>query len=201
MKTPGLNEHGVQPHVQLREPGFGEGLMLATLFGLAYIASFYLNAHVVNAHSVFSGVALFYLPAGVKLLAIMVGRYWGALGLWIANFLHTATSWDNLVLSQVFVMSIVWVGTTLLVVMTWAHLTGLRTDLRNLTFRVFVWLNLLAALIHGLVFNGYLIIVAERGVEEWLSSAKAMALGDFLGSGVLMLSILLAYKAMKWLRR
>lgn len=201
MKIPILKEHGVPPHLHFREPNISEGVILAILFGFSYLASFYLNAHVLKAQSVFSGVALFYLPAGVKLLAIMVGRYWGALGLWVANFLHTATSWNNLILSQAFVMSILWVGTTLLVVMTWAQLTGLRTDLRNLTFKGFVWLNLLAALIHGLVFNGYLIIVAERGIEEWLSSAKAMALGDFLGSGALMLSILLVYKAMKWLRR
>ena len=201
MTIPSLKEHGVHPQLHLREPGFGEGLVLAIVFGLAYLASFYLNAHVVKAQSVFSGVALFYLPAGVKLLAIMVGRYWGALGLWVANFLHTATGWDNLVLSQVFLMSVLWVGTTLLVVLTWAHFTGLRTDLRNLTFRGFVWLNLLAAVIHGLVFNGYLIILAERGIDEWLSSAKAMALGDFLGSGALMLSILLVFKTVKWLRR
>jgi hypothetical protein len=201
MTTPALKEHGIQPHIHLREPSIGEGLLLAIVFGVAYIASFYLNAYVVKAQSVFTGVALFYLPAGVKLLAIMVARYWGALGLWVANFLHTTTGWDNLALSQVFVMSILWVGTTLLVVLTWASFTGLRTDLRNLTFRGFVWLNLLAAVIHGLVFNGYMVIVAERGFEEWLSSAKAMALGDFLGSGALMLSILLVYKAMKWLRR
>ena len=201
MTIPSLKEHGVHPQLHLREPGFGEGLVLAIVFGLAYLASFYLNAHVVKAQSVFSGVALFYLPAGVKLLAIMVGRYWGALGLWVANFLHTATGWDNLVLSQVFLMSVLWVGTTLLVVLTWAHFTGLRTDLRNLTFRGFVWLNLLAAVIHGLVFNGYLIVLAERGIDEWLSSAKAMALGDFLGSGALMLSILLVFKTVKWLRR
>lgn len=201
MTIPSLKEHGVHPQLHLREPGFAEGLVLAIVFGLAYLASFYLNAHVVKAQSVFSGVALFYLPAGVKLLAIMVGRYWGALGLWVANFLHTATGWDNLVLSQVFLMSVLWVGTTLLVVLTWAHFTGLRTDLRNLTFRGFVWLNLLAAVIHGLVFNGYLIVLAERGIDEWLSSAKAMALGDFLGSGALMLSILLVFKTVKWLRR
>jgi len=201
MTIPSLKEHGVHPQLHLREPGFGEGLVLAIVFGLAYLGSFYLNAHVVKAQSVFSGVALFYLPAGVKLLAIMVGRYWGALGLWVANFLHTATGWDNLVLSQVFLMSVLWVGTTLLVVLTWAHFTGLRTDLRNLTFRGFVWLNLLAAVIHGLVFNGYLIVLAERGIDEWLSSAKAMALGDFLGSGALMLSILLVFKTVKWLRR
>lgn len=201
MTIPALKEHGAHPPLQLREPGLGEGLLLAMIFGLAYMASFYLNAHVFNAQSVFTGVALFYLPAGVKLLAIMVGRYWGALGLWVANFLHTTTGWDNLAVSQELVMSMLWVGTTLLVVLTWARFTGLRTDLRNLSFKGFVWLNLLAAVIHGLVFNGYLIFLAERNLDEWLSSAKAMALGDFLGSGVLMLSIVLVYKAMKWLRR
>lgn len=201
MTTPVLKEQGMEAAVDLREPNTFEGLLIAILFGIAYLVSFYFNVYIVQAQSVFTGVALFYLPAGVKLLAIMVGRYWGAFGLWVANFLHTATGWDHLVFSQLFLMSVLWVGTTLVVVLMWARFTGLRTDLRNLTFRSFVWLNLLAAVIHGLVFNGYLMILAERNAGEWLSSAKAMALGDFLGSGALMLSILVVYNAIKWLRR
>jgi hypothetical protein len=200
MTTPTLKEHGTPPPLHLREPSFGEGLVLAIFFGLAYLASFYLNAHVVRAQTVFSGVALFYLPAGVKLLAIMVGRYWGALGLWVANFLHTATGWDGLAWSEVFWMSVLWVGTTFTVVMMWAQYVGLRTDLKNLTFTSFLWLNLIAALVHGLVFNLYLVLIETRSMTEWVSSAKAMALGDFLGSGALMFMLLGVFKAMKWLR-
>jgi hypothetical protein len=201
MTIPNIEADKKQPPLRLHEPGVFEGLILASICGVAYLMSFYLNAHVLQAQTVFSGVALFYLPAGVKLLAIMVGRYWGAFGLLVANFLHSTTGWDNLVLSQVFLMSTLWVGSTLLVVLMWSHIYGLRSDLRNLTFRDFVWLNLLAAIIHGLVFNGYLIILAERGIDEWLSSAKAMALGDFLGSGVLMLMLVGLFKASRWLRR
>lgn len=187
--------------MHLREPGLLEGLLLATACGLAYLFAFYLNAHVVQAQTVFAGVALFYLPAGVKLIAIMVARYWGALGLWVANFLHSASGWEGLAMTDIFWMSVVWVGTTLTVVMMWAQYIGLRSDLKNLTFTSFVWLNLIAALVHGLVFNLYMVLISTRGMDEWLSSAKAMALGDFLGSGALMLMVLGVFKATKWMRR
>lgn len=186
--------------IQMREPRLIEGVLLATACGLAYWFTAYVNTYVVQAQAVFSGVALFYLPAGVKLIAIMVARYWGALGLWVANFLHTASGWDGLSFFEVFWMSTLWVGATLTVVVAWAKYVGLRADLKNLTFISFVWLNLIAALVHGLVFNLYMVLIENRNIHEWLSSAKAMALGDFLGSGVLMLLLLGLYKSMRWLR-
>jgi hypothetical protein len=191
----------LQPQLQVREPAVYEGLMLAVVCGMAYILCFYLNAHVVQAQTVFSGVALFYLPAGVKLIALMVARYWGALGLWAANFLHTATMWEGIDVSDAIGMSIVWLGTTFAVVMAWARFVGLRPDLKNLTFQAFLWLNLLAALVHGMVFNAYMVMIGFRDSHEWLSSAKAMALGDFLGSGALMLMVVGLFKASRWLRR
>lgn len=201
MTTPNLKAEGLPGTSPIREPGWTEGLALATLCGLAYLLSFYVNAYVVQAEAVFTGVALFYLPAGVKLIAIMVARYWGALGLWVANFWHTGTGWEGLLLYEVFWMSTLWVGTTLAVVLIWAQYIGLRSDLKNLTFRSFLWLNLIAAMMHGLVFNLYMVLIENRNFDEWLSSAKAMALGDFLGSGALMLIALGLFKAVRWLRR
>lgn len=195
------NPSHLPPPVRMKEPGVVEGLVLACACGVAYLGTFYLNAHVLQAPDVFAGVALFYLPAGVKLIAIMVCRYWGALGLWTANFLHTFTGWEGLALIEAFWMSVVWVGTTLMVVLMWAKYMGLREDLKNLTFSNFVWLNLIAALLHGIAFNLYMVVIDAREVNEWLSSAKAMALGDFLGSGVLMLLIVSLYKATRWLHR
>lgn len=200
MTIPNRKAEVLPSGLHTREPGLVEGLMLATVCGLAYMLAFYLNHYVVQAQAVFSGVALFYLPAGIKLIAIMVARYWGALGLWAANFLHSLTGWEELTFIDVFWMSVVWVGTTLVVVMAWARATGLRSDLKNLTFKSFVWLNLLAAVVHGLFFNAYLFAINVRIDTEWLTAAKAMALGDFLGSGALMLLVLGLFKAMRLVR-
>lgn len=200
MTTPTAETTKMAPPTPGREPGWTEGIGLAAFCGLAYLVAFYLNMHVLQAESVFAGVALFYLPAGVKLIAIMVARYWGALGLWVANFLHTTQSWEALSMAEVLGMSLVWVGTTLTVVMLWARFVGLRADLKNLTFGRFVWLNLSAALVHGLVFNLYMVMIDHRSMDEWLHSAQAMALGDFVGSGALMLLVLGLYKITRKLR-
>ena len=198
IKTP-RSPH-LPPPTQIQEPRLLEGLVLACACGAAYLGTFYLNAHLVQAPDVFAGVALFYLPAGVKLIAIMVCRYWGALGLWVANFVHTATGWEGLALIEAFWMSVVWVGSTLMVVMLWTKYMGLRADLKNLSFSNFVWLNLIAAVVHGMAFNLYMVVIQLREVNEWLSAAKAMALGDFVGSGVMMLLIVSSYKAARRFR-
>jgi len=93
------------------------------------------------------------------------------------------------------------VGSTLLVVVVMSRLLNLEPDLKGLRFGQFLGLSLVAALFHGLAFNGYMVAIGIRRTSEWLGSAKAMALGDFLGSGAVMLILFAAVKAIQFARR
>lgn len=195
------NPHSGSSRLPLQEPNFKEGLWLALIAALAYAFTFSINVYVVRAQEAFVGVALFFLPAGVKLVAIMLARYWGALGLLCVNFVHTLSFWSGLDLWQMMGVSVVWVGSTLLVVVLMSRLFNLRPDLKGLRFSQFVWLSLVAALFHGLVFNGYMVAIGVRRSSDWLSSAQAMALGDFLGSGAVMLMLWGVFKIFQRARR
>jgi hypothetical protein len=177
-----------------REPTWQEGILLAVLSALAYTVTYSANVYVIRAQETFVGVALFFLPAGVKLVAIMVARYWGALGLFCVNLVHTHSFWNGLSWFQMLGVSIVWVGSTLAVVVVLSRTMRLSTDLKGLRFGQFVGLSLAAAVVHGLVFNAYMLLIGVRSTSEFIASAKAMALGDFLGSGAVMLLLLGLFK-------
>jgi hypothetical protein len=195
------NPHPASLRLPLREPTVKEGLWLAFFSALAYAVTYSANIYVVRAQEAFVGVAMFFLPAGVKLVAIMLARYWAALGLLCVNFVHTLSFWNGLDWWQMVGVSVVWVGSTLLVVVVMSRLFNLQPDLKGLRFGQFVWLSLVAALFHGLAFNGYMVAIGIRRASEWLGSAKAMALGDFLGSGAVMLMLLVAFKLVQFARR
>lgn len=177
-----------------REPSLKEGLWLAAWCGALYVMAHWVNVHLIRIQATYVGVALFFLPAGVKLIALVVARYWGAFGLFVANLILTLFDWPDLDLWQSVGMSLVWVGATLAVVVVLNHTMGLRADLKGLRFGQFVWLSVLAAWVHGAAFNGYLVFIDVRTPTDWLPATKAMALGDFLGSGVLLLVVVLVLK-------
>lgn len=184
----------------LREMSVREGLWFALGTGCAYVLFLQLNIHVIQAQDAFPGVSVFFLPAGVKLLAILIGRHWGALGLVVANFLMSMLEWPYTPKATLLLMACVWAGTTLLVVIWLAGRMRLRQDLRGMTFVQFIVMDAVAACSHALVYNGLLVGLGNRHPEEWLPSATAMAMGDFLGSGAMMLMLLLTVRMWTWRR-
>lgn len=166
-----------------------EGILFALGSGLLYLALVWINNQVLAPTTVFAGVTLFYLPAGAKLAATLVGRHWGTLGLWCANFLISLPDWQETPVPVLALQSFVWSATPLLVVLLLLRTMDIGADLRGLSFRQFVLIDACVSLSHGFLFNAFLVAVGTRALNDLVSSATAMALGDFLGSGAFVLAI------------
>lgn len=167
-----------------------QGLWFAAGTALLFALSFWFNRSVIQAHEMFSGVAIFFLPAGVKLMALLIGRQWGALGLLVGNFLISLLVWENVPLAQMVLMAVVWVAVPWAVVETLLRLLRLPPDLGGLRFTQFIAIDATVAVVHGFAFNALLLQMALRTDTDFLSAVWAMALGDFLGSGAFALMVL-----------
>jgi len=178
-----------------------EGLLFALGSGLAYVAMLWVNSHILQAQDAFVGVTVFFLPAGVKLLALMIGRHWGALGLLCANFLMSFQDWPGVSPWVLLSMAALWAGLPLLIVLMLARLFKLRTDLRGITFTQFVLIDASTAIGNALAYNGYLLWLGQRDSADYWASVSAMSLGDFMGSGALILLALLVLGAVDALRK
>lgn len=165
----------------------GEGLLFALGSGLAYALMLWINSNVIQVQDAFPGVAVFFLPAGVKLLALLIGRLWGALGLMVANFLLSFGDWPGTSPLVLLSMAMLWTGLPLLIVLGLARLLKLRTDLRGITFTQFVIIDATTASGNALVYNAYLMWLGHRNITDYAGAVSAMALGDFLGTGALIL--------------
>jgi len=166
-----------------------QGLWFAAGVAVLYVLTVWFNRSVIQAQDLFTGVSLFFLPAGVKLMALLIGRHWGALGLLLSNFAMSLLEWQGVPWSWLLFMSLVWVGVTWAVVETMLRLLRLPADLGGLRFTHFVAIDAVASILHAFVFNGLLLQLALRAETDFLSAVWGMALGDFLGSGAFALML------------
>jgi hypothetical protein len=167
-----------------------QGLWFAVGTGLLYVLAVWFNRSVLQAQDLFTGVALFFLPAGVKLMALLIGRQWGALGLLVSNFVMSLFEWQGVPVPMLLLMSAVWVGVTWAVVETLLRTMRLPADLSGLRFSHFIVIDAAAAILHAFAFNGLLLQSGLRAYADYLNAVWGMALGDFLGSGAFALMVL-----------
>ena len=167
-----------------------QGLVLALGIGLLYMATTWFNRHVIQAQDIFTGVSIFFLPAGVKLMALLVARHWGALGLLGSNFFMSLLEWQAVPWPTLLLMAVAWVGIAWAVVEVMLRLMRLPADLSGMRFTHFMAIDAGTAIIHALMYNALLLLTGLRAHADYLSAVTGMALGDFLGSGAFALLLI-----------
>lgn len=173
---------------QLMAPHLGLIALSFTLSRLTYELHALLTPYVAYTQ----GVDLLFLPAGVKLVLIMVAGWRGALGCGLALLSLSTRFWPDLEPVWLLLYSALSVGMTWLVVSVMLRRMALGPTLEGLSFWELVQIDMLNTLLHGIAVNGYFWSLGLRSSETFWSAALAMTLGDFLGAGVIMLVVLLA---------
>jgi hypothetical protein len=131
------------------------------------------------------GVALFFLPAGVKLVALLVARAWGLLGIATAGLWTAAGVWQSAEWMALLGNVVVWVGLPYLVIHLMLRWMNIHADLSNLSYLRVMGICLAATLASSVVGNAYAVWTHTQPLADLWGRAMAMALGDFLGAGVL----------------
>jgi uncharacterized RDD family membrane protein YckC len=152
-----------------------------TLAGLAFAFSFRLNQLLDNYFVYAPGISLLFIPAGVKLLFVLLGRLPAVIGILIASVYLGAGIWPDKSIVTVFNFAFVSLMTYPVSAYVVMRAVGIHRDLYNLRYWHIVLLSLVASVLNGIVHNiDYLIEGVTATEAQWGNSA-AMALGDFLG--------------------
>jgi hypothetical protein len=154
--------------------------MVAAAF-LMFVGAFQLNQHLDNYMLYAPGVSLIFIPAGVKLLAILVGRVPAIVGLFIASIYASTGLWGDLQTISLYFFAVASVFSYAVAaygVMKWL---GIHPDLYNLRYWHIVILSLAASVLNGIVHNVAYLMEGVTAVEAQWGNSAAMALGDFLG--------------------
>ena len=172
--------------------------VLCAFFFLLYLACFKLNTWLFSSQIYTQGVAWVFLPAGIKLLAVMVGGWWGLLGvaaagLWIADTeVWTGGDWiahlGNIV---------VWLVIPFVALQPVFRWWQLKPDLSNLTFHRLFVINAVFTAVSAVGTSAYAWWVYERRDADFVATSIAMSFGDFVGTLLVMGAILVAVLALE----
>ena len=169
----------------------------AVTSGILFSLSFRLNQFFDALFVYSAGISLLFLPAGVKLLAVLVGRLPAIIGLLVVGIYLGAGIWPDKPMSSIVYFAFVSLMTYPIAAFGLMRLLHIQDDLSNLRYHHIVWLSLAASVLNGVVHN-LLYLTQDVTVSEdlWRKSA-AMALGDFMGCFVV---VALFHTAMSVLR-
>ena len=156
-------------------------IAIAVISGLLFSLSFRLNQYFDALFVYSAGISLLFLPAGVKLLAVLVGRLPAIVGIMVVSVHLGASIWPDKPMTAIVYFAFVSLMTYPIATLGVMRLFHIRKNLSNLRYHHIVVLSVVASILNGLVHNWlYLAQGVTTSEELWLKSA-AMALGDFMG--------------------
>ncbi len=156
-------------------------IAIAVISGILFSLSFRLN-QFFDAQFVYSaGISLLFLPAGVKLLAVLVGRLPAIVGIMVVSVYLGVGIWPDKAMTAVVYFAFVSLMTYPIAAFGVMHVFRIHKDLTNLRYHHIVWLSLAASVLNGVVHNLLYLTQDVTASEELWRKSAAMALGDFMG--------------------
>lgn len=87
-----------------------QNLALAAIFAVGYYVAFWFQFHWLGNLDFVQGVSLLFIPAGIKMLSIVVGGAWGIGGVFLTSILLSRFVWGDHGFVYALLAQIVWAG-------------------------------------------------------------------------------------------
>jgi hypothetical protein len=149
----------------------------AVIWCAVWLANKYLMA---DTH-VAPGIDLVFLPAGFRLLLVIVFGIWGALGICLADPLMFMLEFQQGNLREVVINALISGFAPLLTVRAFFFLAGIRGSLAGLRPIHIPLLALAVSVVTPLLFNLHFLANGREQPAEFLHNYTAMLTGDFIG--------------------
>lgn len=172
-------------------PRQGSHLLDATLVltsGVIWSAVWLANMYLMASTKVTPGIDLIFLPAGFRLLIVIVFGFWGALGIFLADPLMFMLEFGHGSAREVLVNALISGFAPYLTVRAFSHAAGIGGTLSQLRPIHLPVLALAVSLVTPLLFNLHYIAGGREPAAAFLHNFTAMAAGDF--AGCLIVSVL-----------
>lgn len=149
--------------------------------GIIWLATGFLNKAVMSATSVTTGIELVYLPAGFRLLIILIFGAWGAAGIFLTNPLLFLSFFGAASPLEIIVNSAIGAFVPLLAVRACARFCGIDPSLARLRPVHLPILALAVSIATPLMFNLQFAAFGREAGHAFIENVAAMSFGDFLG--------------------
>ncbi|MEY3954257.1 MAG: hypothetical protein RLZZ397_1137 [Pseudomonadota bacterium] len=156
------------------------GIFVSAFFALVYGVTFRVQFLLLTDLNHVQGISWFFLPAGIKLLAFMVGGWWGLLGVAFTGAVTADEVWGGLWLEHLG-NALVWALVPFVVYRSLVKVLRIDPDFLTLTYYKVIIIALVVALVSSVSSVLYYSAVGNRTTDNMVADAMAMALGDFMG--------------------
>jgi len=153
---------------------------MAFCAAISFWLSFRINQLFDDFFLYAAGMSLLFLPAGVKLLFVLIGRAPALIGLLISGVYLGFGIWPVLNFALIGLMT--YTMSTYVVM----HKLGIHRDLINLRYWHIVALSFTASATNGIVHNIIYVFEDITATDDVWAKALAMAFGDFMGCFVVL---------------
>ena len=184
-------------------PKWGEYLILVGMCCLAYVLTFWMQAKYMTRFDYMPRASLFFIPAGVKLVAFIVSRSAGLVGISLGTLLTLSmdTSWNppfwgDFVSSFQFFCLLPYLGTLGIM-----KVLGIDRDLRQMSVVQLMALSVLASVVNGLCINAYMLLEGAIDFHEFNIGTLAATAGDVTGIAFTLLVVSFYPKLVKILEK
>lgn len=164
-------------------------LMVAVSF-LTYVGFFKLTTHLPEIFLYDGWIYLLFLPAGSKLISIMLFGIWGTIGDVLALFWMATRFFPDVSFGVCFTYAVISGLATYFAIQWVMKLFKIEPDLVNLKGWQLPWISVTGCLIHGVVTITTLTYLDVVDIESLLKNSLAMMMGDFLGIMVIMITFM-----------
>lgn len=167
---------------------------IAVLSGLAWVGAYLLHMHFLPFLNRAPGIDLVFIPSGVRLIAIMIGGVWAAIGVCVGSLFLTGPEFQT---AQPMVILFIAACSGLcpylaLRASLWA--TGVDARLAGLTAPKLPLISLGVAVGSSVLHN---LLFGVLGLAPWRdfpANAAAMVTGDFVG---ILLAVVIVYLGLR----
>ena len=128
---------------------------------------------------------LLYLPAGIKLLSILVFGWRGAVGIVLAIFVRLLTKDGTYLVLESLEMALINAGVSWAVIYGFLRAFKISSNLYNLNLWHIVGLSAVCSVTNGLLFSWLLVGFNHLGAELYWHKVLMIVLGNFTGNAVL----------------
>ncbi len=165
--------------------------MAILLFAIAYFLVFAFQASVMVDFEFLPSASLLFLPAGVKLLAMLSGRWHGLLGLYLGKLAVDFFLLDAPFTFEILVTHpLIWILPAFVALQLVLTYFSISDDLSNLRTVHLIAMAMVTSLISAVVNQTHLVFV-DQSHTAWLKGVWSMTMGDVSGIAFTMIVIMI----------
>jgi hypothetical protein len=169
-----------------------EKIALVSVFFFLYVVTYIFSKPLGMGHALKTAGGIIYLPAGARLLACLVGRAWGALGVFIATWLIVGPDVfqdqsDFFYFMAAFVNS----ASVFVSVVLALKFFKISDELSNLNLIHLPFIDLLATTVQATCYYFFLTSVGYIDFSEAPQKFASQVTGNFLGGMIFMFALML----------